>query len=503
MRVLRLAGEDVLMNKIVRVSAAFLTALLNFTTSDAQPIASTACPPCPINTLCANPCDTAWVTGSFITNGRNPIQINGTGFGVQRIDAGLYAITFKRPFCCPISVVSSSNIPSAAITSNRVLTNPRTFPTGGSDPIAMAISQFSHCLMTANRGSNDLSVFGINRDGSLSLRERVALAGEPVTAGIAASANSCFLATTPGTTPPTLSFFRILQNCALQFLQTINNTPRQIRQLAFASGASCPLALAFNEALSIFELLSINFDNCPPTGNPNFTPLAQDVNPVAIALSRNNCAAIVDQVANAISLFNIVGAPNCQVIQTGVTIPNSPTAEGPVAALFSPEGDYFCVLNQDSNNISGFRVISDGTGRCVDLIEVAGSPFNNEPGSVPVDMTFSPDGQNLFVANQGNDTITAFNIDPVTYQLAQAAGSPVGLPAGASGPTAIQMMNPAAVAVANGATNNVTTFQVRNANTMANSVQICEAITPGCFILQLPPEVDACATVTFFATPCT
>lgn len=53
-----------------------------------------------------------WVTGSFITNGRNPLvgRINGCNFGVQRLDVGVYAITLKTPFCCPISVVASSNV---------------------------------------------------------------------------------------------------------------------------------------------------------------------------------------------------------------------------------------------------------------------------------------------------------------------------------------------------------------------------------------------------------
>lgn len=100
------------MKKSFVYSLTILSALLSGSVVNAQPDCSGICQ---ITTLCDSlTCDDLpWVTGSFQANGKQPIvsMMNGTQFQVTRLDAGFYAIQLKRPFCCPVAVVASSNFP--------------------------------------------------------------------------------------------------------------------------------------------------------------------------------------------------------------------------------------------------------------------------------------------------------------------------------------------------------------------------------------------------------
>lgn len=499
------------MNKTVGNSAAILIALLNFTISDAQRISSNPCPPCPINSLCVNPCDTAWLTGSFITNGRNPIQINGKDFSVQRIAEGLYAIAFKKPFCCPISAVATTNIAGKTSNGFCIPGSPRSFSIGDAsrNPVALAVSQDGNCLVTGNADTENLTTFGID---SVNCTLRLASTPMPVTApgtvhgGMAFSPNGCLFATSPVENPTPqmpghVSFFSV-NNCALQLKQVIStdNPPESIFALTFAPGATCPLAVSRDQDGN-YTLITIDASDCPPPGNP--TRLGITNTPVAIAVSSKNCAAVLDE-NNTISLFKIVPSP-CKITGPIGTFNNSPNTSGAIALAFAPSGKCLYILNRESNNISILNVNSDAAGNCSSLTDVPGSPISNEPGSDPIALAISPDGRCLAIANQVTNNISLFSVDPQTCKMIPIPGSPFDLPSDASGPTDILFStNGKCLFVSNGDSNNVTVFPLNSLGEIDSSgTQICEAITPGCFILQLPPEADRCATVTFFATPCT
>lgn len=505
------------MNKILKQFSNTLKIiiLLNAATAYAQPITASPCVSCPINSLCVNPCNVPWVTGSFLTNGRQPLVgvTNGTGFSVQRIDTGLYAITFKKPFCCPISVVATSNIAGQiSFGGSCTLTNPRSFsinPIGGtnSNPVALAMSHDGNFLATGNAiGSNPnssgLTLFGIDSTGcSLNMLQQVSALRNLVNGGMTFTRNGCFVVTSPVADPthanPGLIAFYSVNGGMLQLKQIIKtDQPAQsIEAVTFIPGATCPLAMARNQG-GTFSLITTDFDGCPPSTMANELPIAGTAR--AIAQSGNNCAAMVDAVNNTISLFKLITEPTCHLELVG-TFDNSPNTSGPVAIEFSTSGQFLYVLNQDSNNISAFQVDS----HCSSLTQVAGSPFSNDPGSDPVGLAISAN-QCLAVANNLSDNVSLFRIDPTTGALSQQPGSPFALASDASGPTAIRFSRQGnCLFVANGSTDNVTVFQVSSSAGTGTATQICEAITPGCFIVQLPPQADACATVTFFATPCT
>ena len=85
-----------------------------------------------------------------------------------------------------------------------------------------------------------------------------------------------------------------------------------------------------------------------------------------------------------------------------------------------PGGTYFVyVANQDSDTISAYAM-NAATGA---LTAVAGSPFDNGPGSNPMNVCADPAGKFLYVANQAG-SVSAYAIDAASGALAPVPGSP-------------------------------------------------------------------------------
>ena len=168
----------------------------------------------------------------------------------------------------------------------------------------------------------------------------------------------------------------------------------------------------------------------PVTGSP----ISAGTNPSAVAVSPNGRFAFVSNAStNNVSAYSINAATGALAIVTG-----SPFVTGgaaPSAVTVSPNGAFLFVTNLGSNNVSVFT-INAGTGA---LTGVAGSPF--PVGTNPTGVTVSPNGMFAFVTNgvsSGISTdVSAFTINPTSGVLTPVPGSPF-----AAG------TNPIAVAVA-------------------------------------------------------
>jgi 6-phosphogluconolactonase (cycloisomerase 2 family) len=99
--------------------------------------------------------------------------------------------------------------------------------------------------------------------------------------------------------------------------------------------------------------------------------------------------------------LNIVQAPNAS---SNLTVPVPPVVTGlqPVAAAIGSGNNFVFVANSGSNTISVFS-LDQTTGA---LTEVPGSPFT--AGTRPVSLVAR--GTSLWVANQGDGTVTAYSI---------------------------------------------------------------------------------------------
>jgi 6-phosphogluconolactonase (cycloisomerase 2 family) len=88
----------------------------------------------------------------------------------------------------------------------------------------------------------------------------------------------------------------------------------------------------------------------------------------------------------------------------------------PIAMVITPDGNTAFVANQGSNDIASFTISSDGT------LSSGGVNQAIVGGSNPVSLAVDPSGAFLFVANQGSDNISVYAISGAT--LTEVASSP-------------------------------------------------------------------------------
>lgn len=148
---------------------------------------------------------------------------------------------------------------------------------------------------------------------------------------------------------------------------------------------------------------------------------------------------------------------------TLTAIPGSPflNVSGPSAMAVSSNGFFAYVTNSRANNVTAFRISTEGA-----LLSVPTTPSNPNPVSVdaaPGALAIAPNTKHVYVASSGIDTVTAFNLE--------ASGALTLIPqtSGAANPVAVNGSDPVAIAitpsgtflyVANSGSNNVTAFSI-------------------------------------------
>jgi 6-phosphogluconolactonase len=90
----------------------------------------------------------------------------------------------------------------------------------------------------------------------------------------------------------------------------------------------------------------------------------------------------------------------------------------------SHDGRFLFTVNTAQPSISRYAIRFDGT-----LALLGSTPFKNPTGLAPEDARLSPDGQTLWVVDDGADTVSAFSVHGGS--LTELASSPTTLPAGA------------------------------------------------------------------------
>ena len=94
------------------------------------------------------------------------------------------------------------------------------------------------------------------------------------------------------------------------------------------------------------------------------------------------------------------------------------TGAEPVSVAADPSGSFVFVANSGDDTVSAYSADPDD-GR---LTEVAGSPFGT--GAAPKSVAVSPSGTFVFAANSGDNTVSAFSVDTATGVLTEVMNSP-------------------------------------------------------------------------------
>jgi 6-phosphogluconolactonase len=161
----------------------------------------------------------------------------------------------------------------------------------------------------------------------------------------------------------------------------------------------------------------------------NFAPLPVGTTPSAIAVSASangNFVYVANAGNNNISGFAIDLTQGDIGNLIPVTGSPFPAGLNPVAAAIDPSNQFVYVVDQNSNQVSGYR-ITRVSGK---LVPLSNSPFNT--GAAPVAIGISPTNKFLYVSNNSANTISAYSIDPPSGNIGpiSSAVSTGSLPAG-------------------------------------------------------------------------
>jgi 6-phosphogluconolactonase (cycloisomerase 2 family) len=324
----------------------------------------------------------------------------------------------------------SVNLSSGVLKStNSALTQTGKSAATGTQPTVLLLDPTKSFGYTANFGSNDISVFTVNKDGS------------PTAGG--------------GTTPVTNAVhpFGLAMDPGAHFLFVAN----QGDAIAKVAGNVSVFSIGSGGALS--EVSGSPFpilETSPPLPFGTVPPL-----PVAVAASSTgNYLYVADQANNAVVPFTFDAT-------TGALTPISATCAGtgpclgvPVgtapSAVFSPSvGSFLYVSNASSSDIYEFVINTDGT-----LSPITATTTTVAAGLGPIAMLTDPTSKYFYVlCNQGSE-VTGYTFNQVTGALA---------PISAAGGTVSTGANPVAFTILSDGTTNGN-FWLFTSNNGASSV---------------------------------
>jgi 6-phosphogluconolactonase (cycloisomerase 2 family) len=194
----------------------------------------------------------------------------------------------------------------------------------------------------------------------------------------------------------------------------------------------------------------------------------------AVATGASPSAIAITPSVNALFVSNTAASfvTSYQIDSTGsLTVgSNTKTGQNPIGLAVDPAGKFLFVANQGtfsdpkSGSISVFSI--SGTT----LKPVTGSPFLTEgptdtSGTGPVSVAVPPSGNYLYVANQFNNTVSAFSFDGTSGALTAVPGSPypscVSASSNCTAPSGLGISpNGAFLLVTNSGSNNVSSFAI-------------------------------------------
>jgi len=272
---------------------------------------------------------------------------------------------------------------------------------------ALAISENDRWLFAVNPGSDDVSVFAVNRNG-LQLTDRVPSGGRhPISltvhehllyvlnAGGAFGASdniSGFVLKKGGKLSPLVGSIRPLSS---------NSTdPAQVR---FTEDGET--IVVTEKGTNLIDTFTVGEDGLTEGPTPHQSAGAT---PFGFAFGKRNHVFVSEAFsgaanASAVSSYRLLDDDSA--LETiSASVPTHQTAACWVAV--TRDGRFAYASNTGSGSISGYSIAFDGSLR---LLTVDGRTA--ETGKGPIDMALSADSRILFVLNSGDHSISAFEVE--------------------------------------------------------------------------------------------
>lgn len=303
-----------------------------------------------------------------------------------------------------------------------------------SSPVAMALTPSLNALFVANSGSNNVSAYSLNSDGSLGAAGGTTNAGTtPMGLAIDPAGKFLFVANqlSSNISVFTISGTSLTQVSGSPFTTIVPGTTVGTDPVGLVVSATGNFLYVANQSANTVTAFSIASSGAlTALGQP---PYAVGVSPAGVAITPSGAFLYVaNSGSNNVSAFAI-----CDKVVTSCTTPNSPDGTltavsgspfpagiAPVAVAADPFFNFVYVLDKGSNQISGYSLAS-GSGVLSPL-----SPGATSTGATPTSFvvvsgttgtalgnTTTNPTDYIYVANNAASTLSVFSLNTTTGLL--------------------------------------------------------------------------------------
>ena len=352
----------------------------------------------------------------------------------------------KNPAACPAGEIETYAIDSQ---SGAVRSGAAPVCSGGTTPVALAVSPGSLNLYVANQVDKSIVHFAVASNGVLTKKDSVTLATAPVAMAVGADGNTLYVVS--GTTSATLSAYALsagaLGSVSNEISLTIPGFETDLvvpTNVTILKSGNAVYVTAYD--LSSYNPGGVTTSTASPgwvfgfaTGSSGAltptagSPYSAGVKPTALAADpTNRFLYVTDFASNQLIGYGIY---------SGYTISfllNGPYKSGgqPTSIAIDPRGKFIYVSNSLDSSVTAY-VIDLPTGTPSAAVNTTGSQINTtdtQPVSVGVDPAL---GRYVYTANFLGNSVSGFRLDPTggTLKQTQATPYPTGLH-----PTAIAMV---------------------------------------------------------------
>jgi 6-phosphogluconolactonase len=307
---------------------------------------------------------------------------------------------------------------------------------GGTSPVAMAVSSDYANLYVANRDNDSVVHFAIATNGVLTKKDSVTLSAAPVSLTVN-QANS-YLFVVSGTTSATLSAYSLssgaIGSVAAQEALTV---PGNAGDTVVPTGV---FALANNAAVYVtaYDQSAYNPGGATTsTANPGWVfgftvgsggaltptlagPYKAGVKPTSLAADpTNSYVYVTDYASNQLIGYTLQSGNSLNFLINGPF----KTGNEPSAIAIDPRGKFIYVANALDSTVSAFA-IDLATGTPSLAVSTTGASINSTD-TQPVAITIDPAlGRFVYTANFLGNSISGFRLDPNAGSLSLAQATP-------------------------------------------------------------------------------
>ncbi len=307
---------------------------------------------------------------------------------------------------------------------------------GGTNPVAMAMTSDYNNVYVANQGNNTVVHFAISDSGVLTQKDSITLPNTPVS--IAVNPANTYLYVVSGTSSATLTEYALSsgaigsatssQPLTLTAYPTDTIIPTGVTVLA---NNNAVYATAYDK--SAYNPGGTTSSNANPgwlfgysVGSSGAltavtgSPYQAGVKPSALATEpTSRFVFVTDYASNELIGYTVLST---NVLSFMINGPFK-TGNEPTAITIDPRGIYMYVTNSLDNTLSSYSIsLPNGTPS---TIVGSGSTAGNTTDTDPVSVTVEPSlGRYVYTANRLGNSLSGFKLNPDTGALAATQATP-------------------------------------------------------------------------------